>query len=81
MFPPNDPKFQYIFYINEVRLKHNESIFLKIDGDMYILCAQDKHHDTCPQSFQSQNDANFMANLHLEVHIKPCWLNFALAIM
>jgi hypothetical protein len=55
---------------NEVTLKHNESIFLKTDGDMYILCAQDKHYDTCPQSFQLQNDANFMANLHLEVHIK-----------
>jgi hypothetical protein len=59
---------------NEMRLKHNESIFLKTDGDMYILCAQDKHHDTCPQSFQLQNDANFMANLHLEVHIKKIML-------
>jgi hypothetical protein len=74
MFPPNDPKFQYIFHINHVRLKHNESIFLKTNGDMYILCAQDKHHDTCPQSFQSQHDANFMANLHLEVYIKKTML-------
>jgi len=59
---------------NEVRLKHNESIFFKIDGDMYILCVQDKHHDTCPQSLQLQNDANFMANLHLKVHIKKIML-------
>jgi hypothetical protein len=34
------------------------------------LCAQYKHHDICPQSFQLQNDANFIARLHLEVKVK-----------
>jgi hypothetical protein len=34
------------------------------------LCAQDRHHDTCPQSFQLQIDANFTIGLHLEVQIK-----------
>jgi hypothetical protein len=34
------------------------------------LCAQDKHHGTCPQSFQLQNDANFIVGLHLEVQVK-----------
>jgi hypothetical protein len=34
------------------------------------LRAQDKHHDTCPQSFQLQNDANFTTGLHLEVQVK-----------
>ncbi len=32
--------------------------------------AQDKHHDTCLQSFQLQNDANFITWLHLEVQVK-----------
>jgi hypothetical protein len=35
-----------------------------------MLRAQDRHHDTCPQSFQLQNDANFIARLHLEVQVK-----------
>ncbi len=34
------------------------------------MCAQNRHHDTCPQSFQLQNDANFIARLHLEVQAK-----------
>jgi hypothetical protein len=34
------------------------------------LCAQNKHHDTCPQSFQLQNDVTFIARLHLEVQVK-----------
>ncbi len=32
--------------------------------------AQDRHHDTCSQSFQSQNDANFTTWFHLEVQVK-----------
>ncbi len=50
-----------------MRLKHDESIFFQIDGDVYILCAQEKHHDRCPQSFQLQNDTNFTTNLHSEL--------------
>jgi hypothetical protein len=34
------------------------------------LCAQNRHHDTCLQSFQLKNDANFIVGLHLEVHVK-----------
>jgi len=29
-----------------------------------------RHHDTCPQSFQLQNDANFTLGLHSEVQVK-----------
>jgi hypothetical protein len=45
--------------MNEAKQKHNESTFFRNEGDVFILCAQDKHHDTCLQSFQLQNDANF----------------------
>ncbi len=48
----------------------NESAFLWNERDVFILHAQDKHHDTCPQSFQLQNDANFTTWLHLEVQVK-----------
>ncbi len=34
------------------------------------MCAQNRHHDTCLQSFQLQNDANFIVGLHLEVQVK-----------
>jgi hypothetical protein len=44
--------------MNEAKQKDNESAFLRSEGDVFILCAQDRHHDTCPQSFQLQNDAN-----------------------
>jgi hypothetical protein len=50
--PPKDPNFQYLFYTNESRLKHNESTFLRSDGDVYIFHVKDKHHYTCPKSFQ-----------------------------
>jgi hypothetical protein len=33
------------------------------------LHAKDRHHDTCLQSFQLQNDANFIARLHLKVQV------------
>ncbi len=61
---PNDLKFPYLFYMNETKQKQNESTFLQNEGDVFILCAQDRHHDTCPQSFQLQNDANFTIGLH-----------------
>jgi hypothetical protein len=34
------------------------------------LCAQNRHHDTCPQSFQLQNDANFITRVHTKVQVK-----------
>ncbi len=37
---------------------------------MYILCAQEKHHGTCPQSFQLQNDTNFITNLYSKFQVK-----------
>jgi hypothetical protein len=56
--------------MNETKQEHNESTFLLSEGDVFILCAQDRHHDTCFQSFQLQNDANFIAWLHLGVQVK-----------
>jgi hypothetical protein len=50
--PLEDPKFPYLFYTNESRLKHNESTFLPSDGNVYIFHVKDKHHDTCPKPFQ-----------------------------
>ncbi len=32
--------------------------------------AQDKQHNTCPQSFQLQNDANVTIGLHSKVQVK-----------
>ncbi len=60
----NDLKFPYLFYMNEAKQNQNESTFLQSERDVFILCAQDRHHDTCPQSFQLQNDANFTVGLH-----------------
>jgi hypothetical protein len=54
--PQNDPKFPYLFYMNEAKQKHNELAFLRSERDVFILHAQDRHHDTCPQSFEVQND-------------------------
>jgi hypothetical protein len=34
---PNDLKFPYLFYTNEIKQKHNESAFLQIEG-MYSYC-------------------------------------------
>ncbi len=72
--PPNDPNFPYLFYMNEAKQKHNESTFLQSERDVFILHAQDRHHDTCPQSFQLQNDANFTTRLQSEVQIKKIML-------
>jgi hypothetical protein len=55
---PNDSTFPYLFDMNEAKQKHNESTFLWNEGDVFILHAQNRHHDTCFQSFQLQNDAN-----------------------
>ncbi len=66
----NDLKLSYLFYMNETKQNHNESAFLQSEGDVFILCEQDRQHDTCPQSFQLQNDVNFRIRLHLEVQIK-----------
>lgn len=35
-----------------------------------FFCAQDKHRDTCPKSFQLQNDVNFTGGLHFKIWIK-----------
>jgi hypothetical protein len=67
---PNDPKLPYLFYTNEANQNHNESSFLQSEEVVFILRAQDRHHDTCSQSFQLQNDANFTARLHPEVQVK-----------
>jgi hypothetical protein len=37
---------------------------------VYIFCVEDKHHDTCPKSFQLQNDPNFTIKLHLKFRVK-----------
>ena len=36
---------------NDTRLRHNELAFVQIQGDVYIFCAKDQNHNTCPQSF------------------------------
>jgi hypothetical protein len=46
--------------MNEAKKKYNESAFLQNEGDVFMLCPQYRHHDTYPQSFQMQNDANFI---------------------
>jgi hypothetical protein len=46
--PPNDPNFPYLFYMNETKQKYNELIFLRNEGDVFILHAQDKYFDICP---------------------------------
>jgi hypothetical protein len=51
-------------------MKQSKNIMNQSEGDVFILCAQDRHHDTCPQSFQLQNDANFTLGLHSEVQVK-----------
>jgi len=68
--PLENPKLQYLFYINEARFKHYESTFLRSDGYVYIFCLEDKHHNTCPTLFQLQNDPNFIAELLSKVRIK-----------
>jgi hypothetical protein len=80
---PYDPKFPYLFYTNEAKQKHNEKAFLRSEGDVFILCAQDRHHDICLQSFQLLNDANFIARLHFKNQVKKntlvelCVINYA----
>jgi len=51
-------------------MKQSKNIMNQSEGDVFILCAQDRHHDTCPQSFQLQNDTNFTLGLHSEVQVK-----------
>jgi hypothetical protein len=51
---PYDPNFPYLFYTNEVKQKHNEKAFLRSEGDVFILRAQNRHHDICLQSFHLQ---------------------------
>jgi hypothetical protein len=36
---PNDPKFPYLFYMNEAKKKHNELAFLQSEGEVFILRA------------------------------------------
>ncbi len=68
---PNDKKIPwYSFYTNETKQKHNESAFLLSEGNVFKLWAQDRHHDTCSQSFQLQNDTNFTIWLHSKVQVK-----------
>jgi hypothetical protein len=43
----------------ETKQKHNESGFFQIERDVFILRAEDRHHDTCFQSIQLQNNTNF----------------------
>ncbi len=47
----NDPKFSYLSYMNETKQKHNESAFFRSERDVFVLCAQDRYHDICFQSF------------------------------
>ncbi len=42
-----DLELPYLFYRNEIRLKHDKSTFSWNDGDVYLFHVEDKHHDTC----------------------------------
>jgi hypothetical protein len=44
---------------SDLTLLHSYILYMNITH----LCAQDVYHDTCPQSFQLQSDANFMPRL------------------
>jgi hypothetical protein len=48
---------------------------------VYIFCVEDKHHDTCPKSFQLQNYSYFTSELHSnkEKHIGQilCTVNYS----
>jgi hypothetical protein len=79
--PHKGPKLPYLFYANEARLKHNESTFLRNDGDVYIFRVEYRHCDTCPKSFQLQNNPNFIGRLQSKVQEKTCWSNFVLVII
>ena len=48
--PPNDSKFSFLYYINDARFRHKYT-FVQREGDVYIFCTQDQHHDTCPKLF------------------------------
>jgi len=65
---PNDPKFSYLFYIDESKQNIMNQFSFEVKGMYSYFCT--RHHDTCLQSFQLQNDVNFTARLHLEVQIK-----------
>ena len=41
--PPRDPKFPHLFYKNEPRLQHNESVFQRTEGSVYVLYKKNKH--------------------------------------
>ncbi len=56
--------------------KNNESAFFWSEGDVFILHAQCRHHDTCLQSFQLQNDANFTTIVKIKMLVKLCARNY-----
>ena len=68
--PPRNPKFPYLFNKNEPKLQHNESVFQRTEGNVYVFYKEDKHHDLCPKSFQLRDDLNETAGLHAEIRVK-----------
>ncbi len=62
------------FHIYFTQMKQRKNIMnwlsFEVKRMYFILHVEDKHHDTCPQSFQLQNDANFIARLHSKVQVK-----------
>ena len=68
--PSRDPKFSYLFYKNEPKLQHNEYVFQRTEGNVYIFYKEDKHHDLCPKSFQLRDDPNETTDLHAEIRVQ-----------
>lgn len=80
--PPRNSKFPYMFNKNKPKLQHNESVFQRTEGNVYVFYKEDKHHDLCPKSFQLRDDLNETKGLHAKsVSKKTCWLNFVLVVM
>jgi hypothetical protein len=77
-------KHPYLFFWNEVRLNCSELAFFWNERNVYIFCAQDRHHEPyiCFQSFQLQSDANFRDELYQNFELKKyvgrawCWFWF-----
>ena len=59
-----------MFYKNEPKLQHNEYVFQRTEGYVYVFYKEDKYHDFCSKSFQLRDDPNERACLHAEIRVK-----------
>ena len=45
-------------------------VFPRSKGSVYVLYKKNKHHDSCPKSFQLRDDPNETTGLHVEIRVK-----------